>query len=540
MELRPYQKEAIGALWACWKQHPKASPILVCPTGSGKSLLCAEVIRKINKCSPTMKILVLTHRKEIIQQNSNELYGHAGIVSGIYSHALKRKDFRVVTLASIQSIYKKKDLEAGLIIIDECHLVSQKDTSMYQKLIANVRANNKDVRILGTSATPMRMDQGSLVGEGTLFDTIAYDISIKTLIDQGYLCPLVSKVSSNKVDYSEVSKVGYDYNQGELEKLLCPLTPEHCAEIIAKGQDRKHWLIFCSGVLHSKEIAEELCRRGIKADYVTGDMLQMVRDKKLEDFKNGKIRALCNCDILTTGFNFPGVDLLVLLRATRSTSLYIQIVGRGSRTAPGKADCRVLDFGGNVERHGPVDCISISRKVAEGSGKAIVVVFPTKVCASCGLAVPKQVRVCPECRTAFPIEAPLVAQASSAAIISEPEVLEVDHMLIDTKQGPDKPKPHLSVRYYTSRGPVIESLCFDHDGFPYRKATQRWQLLGGKVPAPKSVSEGYHRKAELPKPKAIAIVKDDKWWRIERLIFPTKEEAAREQAGRSWMDEVGL
>lgn len=479
-----------------------------------------------------MPIIVLTHRKEILTQNANELYHHAGVISGIYSASLGRKDIRLVTFAAIQSIHKK-EIDAGLVIIDEAHLISPKDSSMYQKFLARVKARNKNLRIMGLTATPMRQDQGSLIGEGTLFDTLAYDISIKRLIGDGFLSPLVSKVSSNKVDYSGVGRVGYDYNQGELEKLLCPLTPAHCAEIIAKGVDRKHWLIFCSGVLHSKEVAENLTKHGIPADYVTGDMIPMIRDKKIEDFKNGKIRALCNCDILTTGFNFPGVDLLVLLRATRSCSLYIQIVGRGSRTAKGKSECLVLDFGGNVERHGPVDCISITHK--KGDKKAGVKASPTKACLNCGRVVAIQTRVCPECGTPFPIESLKEKTASEASLISEPELFDVESMRITIHEKEGK-VPSLFIRYYTPRGPLMEFLCFDHEGYAAVMARRKWTKLGGKSPSPLSVVEAEERKNEIPQPAQIKAQKDGKWWRIIEVIGRSEKEIE----AKSWLDEVGL
>lgn len=798
-ELRPYQIDALNALWAFWRSGSRGVPLIVAPTGSGKALLAAKMVEKVVSSRPQYRVMVVTHRKEIIEQNAKELQKFLPTEPlGIYSASLRLKQFRRVTFANIQSIYKKDIPETHLVIIDECftgetkiklisrekridqvrlgdvvynaigpgkvigiskrkistlykirlsdgrkikctgnhpfftragwkqakeldqgeilisfedmpmlwsgvqalekqtprskrkvmgrpkilfdilleevreryvgfwskrknasdleanrsqaiatwwkrqwayqcskndqrdsrgrmgngnsnsnknsqrewlsyllqnrprasneknrdrtrrklscrqkadlgsekgqsfnfarvesveiqefrngklvynleidghpsyfaegclvhncHLIPNSSESMYQKFLASVFKKNPQAKIVGLTATPYRLDQGSLIGPGNLFTDIAYNIDIKALIEKGFLSPIKSKVNAERIDFSEVRKTGYDYNQGELQSIFSPLTERHCKEIIEKAGSRSKWLIFCSGIAHAKEIASAMSAMGIAADFVSGELLHMERDRRIRDFNAGKLKVLANCDVLTTGFNSPAIDLLVLLRATKSAALYVQMVGRGMRTAPGKADCLVLDFGGNIERHGPIDMIEVKQK--SGDKKASVTCAPFKICENCGASSPAGTAICPDCEHAFPArKTALELVASKENILSEDSPYKWRKVLSTTfrvhrKEG--KP-PSLRIIYDLGRIEVSEFLCFEHGGFASAKARTRWIQLGGNIKM-RTAEEAFLAARGLKEVDSILIDKDGSFYRVkgERFRETPKKEALSE------------
>lgn len=508
MILRPYQQEAINALMEYWRETPAGIPLIVAPTGAGKSILLSEICRLALKKRPEFRIFVVTHRKELIEQNAKEIYELLKIPIGIYSAGLGQKKIRSVTCAGIQSIYKK-DVEADLVIIDEAHLISSDADSMYQKFIETTRS----AKFCGLTATPYRMDQGSLVG--TFFTDIVFDIPVRRLIDEGYLCQMISK-PRGKLDFSNVERSGFDYKQSALEEKMSPLVAEHCAEILEQAKDRKSILIFCSGVKHAKDVAERMQALGEKAEYVTGDTLPMLRDQIIRRFKNGQTRTLCNCDILTTGFNYPALESIVLLRATRSTGLYVQIAGRGMRCAEGKQNCLVLDFGGNVARHGPLDCIEVKKK-AKGE-KVQIGKAPTKECPACGAVWSIKVIEC-TCGHIFSKASCVAPKATTAPIISEPEILEVDsfHRKIHRKEGSPE---ILRIDYMCGIRTISEYLCLEHPGYAQVKAREKWKMLGGKPTY--SCAEALLQPLEVP--ARIEVVKEGKWDRVRKILEFRKPE----------------
>jgi DNA repair protein RadD len=521
MKLRPYQEEAIQALWDSWRENPHGAPVLCCPTGSGKSLILSSIIKQISEKHPKYRFIVATHVKELVKQNADEYFNITEGRPGIYSSGLGVKQIQRVTFAGIQSIYRRKDLEIDMLIIDECHLLSKDDNSMYQKFISNLKALNPRLKIMGLTATPMRMDQGSLVGENSTFTEIAYDISIRRLIEEGYLSPILS-VAKKSVDLSGVKTSGIDYNKIDLENAFNreELIKAHVSEIIENGKDRKSWLIFCAGIKHAEDVTEELKRQGINADYVTGEMPAFVRDFKIGDFKDGKTTALVNVGILTTGFNAPQIDLLAILRATKSTSLYLQIVGRGTRTALGKRDCLVLDFGGNIDRHGPIDCVTINQKKGQESKIGIA---PSKKCERCGCVVAIRVTACPACGMEFPEGTKeLELKASSAPILSKTEEYEVKNFDAKIHKKDGKPDSLRLMYYLDEYRYLSEFLCFQHGGIAARVAVKKWALAAGTHP-PKTAREALERRDELKMPNKITVLKKDKYPEIVDITYKLPE-----------------
>ncbi len=514
MQLRPYQLHAVTALFHFWQKNTEGHPIICAPTGSGKSRILAEICRVVLGKRPSYRIVVASHRKELIEQNAKHLYDLLGQPIGIYSAGLGQKTMRAVTVANIQSIYKKQLDSLQLLIIDECHLLSPEDDSMYQRFIKSLRVVNPQLKIVGLSATPYRVDQGSLICQGSVFTHICYDIPLKQLIAEGFLSPVISKGTAEPVDFSDVRRSGHDFNQGELENKMLPLTAAHCAEI-AKIQNRKKVLIFCTGIAHAQAVESELQKLGMRGASVYSGMIPMEREQILRRFRHGDLQFVCNCNILTTGYDHPELDAIAILRATKSASLYVQMVGRGMRIAPDKKDLLVLDFGGNILRHGCIDQIFVKQK-----GEAVEIGHaPEKECPECHTFVHIAVRVCPDCGYEFPIESCMTRKPETAPVVSRAELMPVDstEFKIHRKGGdPDAP-PMLRINYRAGLRIVSDFLCFEHGGYAAQKAVQKWHRLGGQMPPPTMAADAFNRQAELPRAAEMEVMKEGKYYRILRV-----------------------
>ena len=204
MKLRPYQEEAIQALFDYLSNNP-GSPIISVATGGGKSIIQAQFIRRVLDSWPRERFLLLTHVKELLVQNAKYL---DGLDVGFYSAGLgKRQTGHTITIAGIQSVYKRAHEmgDIGIVFIDECHLVSKNGRTMYRRFLADLRKVCPSVRVIGMSATPYRLDSGSLIdGDNRIFNGIAYNVGIKDLIEQGYLAPLRTATTKTHVNTDDV------------------------------------------------------------------------------------------------------------------------------------------------------------------------------------------------------------------------------------------------------------------------------------------------------------------------------------------------
>jgi len=409
LQLRQYQTDAINGLYDYWSSKRGNDPIIVAPTGAGKSLILAKLIEDALSY-PGTRVLMLTHVSELISQNAEELIGILPDVDlGFYSASLGQKRLdRQVTFAGIQSIWERaSDMvpPPDLVVIDEAHLVPKNTTTRYGKFLDDLRQCNPEVKIVGLTATPYRLDSGYLhKGKGAIFDGIAYDIPVGQLIDEGYLAPLVSKGAKAKIDLTNVGKRGGEFIESQLASAASDpdLVKATVEEIVRFGSDRKSWLVFASGIEHAEMIRAEMEASGVDAEVVTGSDNKTDRARKIADFKAMRLRCLINIGVLTAGFNHPATDLVAMVRATASAGLYVQMAGRGTRLADGKEDCLLLDFGGNVERHGFIDAVRVKDKAqSEGDGEA-----PAKECPKCQTMVYAGLRVCPRCGHEFPAPEP--------------------------------------------------------------------------------------------------------------------------------------
>lgn len=355
--LRPYQEEAIEKLLASLS-HGK-NPVCAVATGGGKSLLIAELCNRLDG-----RILVVTHRRELIEQNEATLLRMGADSVGTYSAGLGRRevDARVV-FAGVASIYKRMpELQASgpfrYVLWDEAHfsLTGKDGTSMADQVLQQCPSAQR----VGFSATPYRMPDVPIWGDNaSWFDEVAYEAGILDLTQQGYLCRLVGVQTASAPDLSHVRTRGGDFALGDLSQASSEEEVVNGAvdEILYLAQDRHHILIFCVDRAHAAVAAEALRERGCSPEVVFGSTPSNERVDILERFKEGEIRHLISVNTITTGFDAPNVDAIALMRSTISRSLLIQMLGRGCRLHPDKKDCVVIDCGDNLERHRPIDGI---------------------------------------------------------------------------------------------------------------------------------------------------------------------------------------
>jgi DNA repair protein RadD len=401
--LRDYQQHTIDQLYAWFAAGNAGNPCLVLPTGSGKSHIVAALCKDALQNWPETRVLMLTHVKELIEQNAAKMREHwPNAPMGIYSAGLRSKRLgEPITFAGIQSVRSNAQQlgHIDLVIIDECHLVSHKDEGSYRHLLADLTAINPALRVVGLTATPYRLGHGLITDAPALFHAMIEPVSIAELIYKGFLSTLRSKPTNATFDLSGVHKRGGEYIESELQAAID--TDENNVavvdEVIDRAEGRKAWLFFCSGVHHAEQIAALLNQRGIPAACVVGTTPKADREQILADFKAGRLRALTNANVLTTGFDYPDIDLIAMLRPTMSASLYVQMAGRGMRVKSHTDHCLVLDFAGVVQAHGPITAVQPPKKAGKGNGEA-----PVKVCDACNELVHISAKVCPTCDTPFP------------------------------------------------------------------------------------------------------------------------------------------
>lgn len=562
LQLRPYQSDAIESIYRYFGKH-EGYPLIVIPTGGGKSLVLAEFVRGVLADYPDQRILILTHVKELIAQNHAELMAlWPDAPAGIYSAGLRKRQIGArVLFAGIQSIHKKAfDLQrVDLILIDEAHLVPRDGETMYRRLIDNLKIINPDVKVIGMTATPFRLDQGYLHrGNDRLFTHVAYDAKIEDLIDAGYLCEPVSVSADAQIDTAGVHTRNGDFVIEELNnQIMDDMTILRvCREIERHGEGRHGWLVFACTVKHGEYLAQQLRIMGVSVGEVYGSTPPGDRDSIIAKFKAREIRCLVSVGVLTTGFNAKHVDLLAVVRPTKSTGLWVQMVGRGTRLSPetGKTNCLVLDFGGNIGRHGPINRLVVNDKGDGGK-------TPTKVCEDqfCGEENLLAALRCKECGEPFHWECPecqsLVELEFSICGECGYEKQVAAARMIDTKastaklmvRGPDpvawatvhswsfsrhekegKP-PSVRVTYNCGMQSFSEWICPEHEGYAKSKASAwlntHFHADGSRKPTiAEIVGMTTERVINLSDilicPTRIAVKKNGQYYNIVNREFP--------------------
>ena len=359
MQLRPYQEEARAKVQQEWKEGRKRT-LLVLPTGCGKTIVFSKIIEDRVKMGE--RVLVLAHRSELLEQASDKLKTATGLGT-----ALEKAEntsigtwFRVV-VGSVQTMQREKRLSKfpddhfDTIVIDEAHHAI---SDGYQRVLEHF----KNANVLGVTATP---DRGDMRNLGSYFDSLAYEYPLVDAIKSGYLSKITAITIPLELDLSTVSQQAGDFKASEIGTALDPYLEQIADEMVKQCKNRKT-VVFLPLVKTSQKFRDILNEKGFRAAEVNGESKD--RAEILEDFDKDKYNVLCNSMLLTEGWDCPTVDCVVVLRPTKVRALYSQMVGRGTRLAPGKENLLLLDFLWHTERHElcrPAHLIASSPEVAK-------------------------------------------------------------------------------------------------------------------------------------------------------------------------------
>jgi len=526
LQLRPYQRESIDALYAYWA-NGGGNGLIVLPTGAGKALVLATIIEELLRDYPSMRILNVTHSASLVEQNFKEFIGISPFApAGIYSASLNKRDIGAqVLFCGIQSVANRAaDLgPVDLVIVDEAHAISRNSDTLYGKFFAALRAANEDMRTCGLTATDYRMDSGRLTeGDDKLFDDVVYEIGIGELIEAGYLTRLTSQKTTAKINLKGVGTRGGEYIPGQVSDAAEAIIEEAVAEDIAMSVGRRAALFFSTSKENAAHIARAIERHGRTCAVLTSDNAHQTREI-FDGFRSGKYWAISSVSMITTGTNFPFVDFISLLFATKSAGKLVQVLGRGTRNCEGKSDCLVADHGKNLAYHGPIDKIR-PRDPTSGEGEQ-----PKKLCPTdktdiegkkgCDELLPISVMVCHCCGYIFPpsTEEKLTRTADSTPVLSTEKPWSTvtarafamhpgKGMLYDDRgREVGLAPPSVKVTYTVDGKSRAEWVCPQHmehpveksRRYPKAKADRYWALHKGKAPFPKTVNEFLERAGEL-------------------------------------------
>ena len=490
---RPYQNEALAALEQYWTAGGTAA-LIDMATATGKSLVLAETMRRAIATNPDLRILLAVHVRELVEQDVDALLSvWPDAPYGICSDGLNRRDHdKQIIFGTIQTLYRDaaKLGRRDRLLIDEVQLVPRAGDGMYLTLIDTLRAGAPDLRMAGASATCFRLDSGYLDhGDGALFDKTVFSYGIRNGIDDGWLAPLSSKATTVKIDVTGVGRRGGEFIAGELEHAanVTDVVDGAVTEIVDKGTERRSWLAFCCGVNHAFSVRDAVRRHGISCETVVAETPSDERDAIFAAFQAGEIRCLSGVNVFSVGFNIPQVDLIALLRPTCSPGLLVQQIGRGTRKAPGKTDCLVLDFAGNIRRHGPIDAAQVN-----GAGVANPSDVRAKTCPSCQEENALAATYCRCCGHEFvSTRVRQIKHGATPVLTGEKVWLPVRHSEFRSHQklGDSTAPPTLRVDHLCGFSAYSEYVSFQsHNSGARYYAGQWWYAHGGDNPVPMRVT----------------------------------------------------
>lgn len=559
---RDYQNHGLEA-WLEYISGERKAPLLLYPTGVGKSVILALIISHCLRNWQGTRAMVLTHSKELIQQDYNKLKQYwPDAPAGIYCAGLKREEyFYPITVGSIQTVYNVPELfgHIDLLFIDEAHLISLKDQSMYRSFIKKLTERNPNIVVTGLTATGWRHGQGMLNwGEGALFDGIAVDAcsvdAFNWFIDEGYLVPPIARKTKFQYDTSKVKITAGEFNEKSLDEAVNQQSiNEKVVQIACESfASRNHGLIFCSGTNHVENIAAIFNHYGVRTTFVHTKVPGKERDRRITGFLNGEYELMVNNGILTTGFDYPGLDYIGMMKATRRSSLWGQMLGRGTRpfyypgysltdregrlaaiAASVKQNCLVDDFAKNAERLGPINdlVIPLPKGSKKKPGEA-----PIRICDQCGTYNHASATECLACGYIFPRREKLQAQTSGKDLVKKSKIpapklqeeeivlnFDVDHVTYKYHRKSVDHDPVLKVSYKCGVRSFDEWIFLD-EGAAFRGKGQSWWIQrAGCSPdeIPKSVTEALGLTDKLRVPTSIKVKVNDKYPRILDYEYET-------------------
>lgn len=345
--LRPYQEQAASAVDAA-RERGLRSGLIVLATGGGKTTIFSHLIGQEAKRGG--RSLILAHRDELVEQAADRISSMTDVRVDIEGGDRKAIGTAEAVVASVQTIGRAGSSRLGwlrptLIVTDECHHAPAETYQMVYKRFG-CHGENPPFH-LGVTATAHRMDNRPLHGGEAIYEAVLFEYGIKPMILDGWLCDIRAYRCEASYSLQGVKTTAGDYNQKDLDKRVN--TNRNNVEALAYwakvAMDRRT-IVFCTSVDHAHAMADLFVDQGIVAEAVDGTMDKGIRAGVMARFKSGETQVLCNMNIATEGFDCPEASCVLLLRPTKSWSLFVQMIGRGLRTAPGKQDCIVIDVEG--------------------------------------------------------------------------------------------------------------------------------------------------------------------------------------------------
>ncbi len=510
MRLRDYQQEAVDAALSDLGQGKH--PVLQLATGTGKSVIISAVANHYAKLGK--RVWVLTHIAQLVKQNSAAFRRYTDKEPGIACSGLNRKDTdNEVTFGTIQTIIGMLPNmpPPDFIIIDEAHRVphNEGEPSLYESVLSKY----PDALRLAMTATPWRMDNGIIYGSGKSFwfDTLSYIYPVSRAVEDGWLSPLVGVDTEVQLDTEGVSVTSGDFVQVEAGSAETDGWLTKMAESILKlAHKRDHIAVYCPTV-------DAATRAGVIIERITGwstDILHsgLSADSKefvLEYFYSGATRVLCSVDMITTGFDFPALDCIVCLRPTLSSSLWVQVQGRGTRPHHGKKNCLVLDYVGNLTRLGGVGmCETYYRE----KGLVEVEAVPTKP------YIKKERKVYPGVRTLEPID-PVTGKPAGEGSMLKVEVHHVNSIAITTRRNPNIPVLMVQYACTTPEGVRIDATKFVNTEIPTTDTLEFFNTRSLAVNLPSPARSLTWQLKGARQPKHASVYKSGRYWTIAEEYF---------------------
>ena len=394
MQLRPYQLKALNDIRAAFRSGKRA-PLLVSPTGSGKTIMFSAIAQ--GAMQKGKRVLIMAHRVELIDQIERALR-EFGITPGIIAANRAESPRALVQVARVFTLLRRLERFAtfDLIICDEAHHCIA--ASSWGKVIAHY----PQALVLGVTATPQRLG-----GEGLddVFDDLILGPSVQELIDGGALSR-VKVYAPPGPDLSGVHVRMGDYVQAEINELMSKKTiVGDAVEHYTRHSPGAPAVAFCVSVKHAAAVAAQFTERGYTSVSIDGSLDSALRRSIIADFSAGRIQVLTSCDVVSEGLDVPRIQTGILLRPTQSLSRYLQNVGRCLRPFPGKPHATILDHAGNTHRHGLATelrewSLSGTHRTQRNSG-ADGDIQNVRICEQCFAANPGGLGQCGECGTPF-------------------------------------------------------------------------------------------------------------------------------------------
>ena len=540
-QLRPYQSEALDAVWACILGEDSA--LCVLPTGAGKTVIISRLMERCMSVHATVRIGMVMGRVQLVEQTERQLalvIPRARI--GVYCGSLGRRELgRSVTVASVHSIADIDAHALNLLIVDEVHNLDQ-ERGNYARLIERAREKNPRLKVVGFTATPFR-SSGLIYGKGMLFKRVAYRKTIPDMVAMGHLCrPRLTQgegefdTSGLKIRNGEYAPEDVDRLVADKDKCLAQVT-----DALKRLGGRQSVVWACANIEHCNLVADTLERLGERCTTVHSKLKKAPRADNLAAFMGGSFRHMSFVSVLSEGFDYPPIDAVVLMRPMRSPVLYVQTVGRGLRPWEGKPDCLVLDYGQVVRSIGPLDDPSIAkgRRQSEKERDGVLKpddTQPMKACPQCRGFVPPATRSCPDCGHGFPFEAPVErldarADKGSALLSSDRASLPVTQRLGPILIGPYEAKSGnacVKVKYCDLENMVrwgpsgVAEFFVTGNAWAMERLERRLEGLGIDLPHP------LEEDVEFPGTFEVTTVQEGRYERVKQVRRLSHENPRRE------------